>query len=413
MKGNRWAALAGGAILLAALAGCGSASTSSGSSSNKTVTLSIGRQPYAGANSPITQYMIQHRLVQKYAKKLGYTVHVDWRDYPTAIPMVTDMLGNKLDIGMWGDTPIIRSLVTQQPISILSMGEGHLEFFLITRKGSGIRNFHDLKGKTVGVLLGGDPNFAFTEMLRYTLGSANAQKLGITLINTPTQAEAGSLPKGMDAAIAILPEYLQAHAADPNIVSIANSFGYTGSYYKGSAGVGAGHLIPSVKKSPFYPEGFYLHRSFWVASTPFVKKYPKVIQAFVEAEQSALTHETHMNPGAVSQLVYKYWKLPPSLGAQVVKKDLMFIRGWVWPTQGDYYALVAVSQNLKKAGAVNQTLTWQEVKNNAKVTAPILKAAYTAMGSQPPASVFTQKQGVSDFRGYPVWDMAQWNTSQP
>lgn len=401
-----------GAVALAlGVSACGTVGSTGGSTSTNTVTVSIGRQPYAGANSPITQYMINHKLVQKYAKKLGVNLKVDWRDYPSAIPMVTDMLGNKLDIGMWGDTPIIRAIATNEPVSLLSMGEGHLEFFLITRKGSGIRNFHDLKGKTVGVLLGGDPNFAFSEMLQYTLGSSNPQKLGIKLVNTPTQAEAGSLPSGMDAAVVILPEYLQAKAANPNVVAIANSFGYTDSYYKGSAGTGAGHLIPGVKKSPFYPEGFYLHRSFWVINNKFLSKYPKVAQAFVEAEQDAVNKEAALGPGPTSQLVKQYWKLNSTLGGRVVKQDLMFVRGWVWPTQGDYYALVAVSKNLVGAQAISQPLTWQQVENNAKETAPILKAAYKAMGSTPPESAFTQKSTL--INGYPVWQMSKWNPSNP
>ena len=42
---------------------------------------------------------------------------------------------------------------------------------LATRKDSPIRNIADLKGKTVGALLGGDPYNVLSQMLRFELGN--------------------------------------------------------------------------------------------------------------------------------------------------------------------------------------------------------------------------------------------------
>jgi hypothetical protein len=88
-----------------------------------------------------------------------------------------------------------------------------------------------------------------------------------------------------------------------------NSFGYTEDYYQGPLGKGAGILLPSVKKSAFYPDGYYLHRSFWVVNNTLAEKHPKVVVAFLMAQQEAVAALSAMEPGAVSQLVKEYWKL--------------------------------------------------------------------------------------------------------
>ena len=96
------------------------------------VKVSVGRIPWAAANSPITQYMIENRLFEARAAEFGYRLTVDWRDYPTALPMVEAIVGNNLDIGMWGNTPIIRAIANKLPVSLLSVGEGHQRFVIAT-----------------------------------------------------------------------------------------------------------------------------------------------------------------------------------------------------------------------------------------------------------------------------------------
>lgn len=371
------------------------------------ITVSVGRQPWAAGNSPITQYMIDHKLFEKYAAQFGFDVTVDYRDYPSALPMVEAMVGGKLDFGMWGNTPIVRAIAQQVPLSVLDVGEGHFRFIIATRAGSGIRNLHDLKGKTVGVLLGGDPYNAFSQMLYWVLGNGDPRALNIRLVNTPTQAQAATVPKGMDATVVTYPAYLEAQLTDPNVKGIANSFGYTEDYYKGRLGEGAGHLYPEVKKSPFYPDGFYLHRSFWVVRNAIMDKYPNLVVAFIMAQQAAVEALDKMQPGPVAALVQKYWQLPPDVGAKVVKDEVLFIRNWVWPTQGDAWALVKTSQFMVAGKMIDKPLTWKEVTDDLAKAAPLLQTAYTRMGSYPPAAAFTDKNA-RDLRGLPVWDVSKW-----
>ena len=63
------------------------------------VKVSIGRIPWAAFNSPMTQFMIQNGLLEKRAAELGLKLTLDWREYPTALPMVEAIVGNNLDMG--------------------------------------------------------------------------------------------------------------------------------------------------------------------------------------------------------------------------------------------------------------------------------------------------------------------------
>ena len=369
------------------------------------VKVSVGRIPWAAYNSPLTQYMINNKLYEKRAAELGFNLTVDWREYPTALPMVEAVVGNNLDMGMWGNTPIIRGISAKLPISLMVVGEGHLRFVLATRQGSPIRTIQDIKGKTVGALLGGDPYNALAQMLRWELGSANPRDNGIKIVNTPTLAQAAQVPTGLDAAIAVYPSYLAAQST--GTVGIMNSFGFTEDYYKGPAGEGAGHMLPAVKRSPFYPDGYYLHRSFWMVNNRLLDKNPKLVLAFLIAQQDALSVLKAMDPGAVSQLVEKYWKLDPVQGAKVVNDDVLEGRGWIWPTEADARAVLETSKYLVDSKMIPAPLSWAQVKGAFERTAPIVKEAYDRLGGKPSASEFTRTD-VSDLRGRPVWEIDQW-----
>ena len=373
--------------------------------SRRALKVSIGRIPWAAGNSPMTQYMINNKLLEKRAVEYGYDLTVDWREYPTALPMVEAMVGNNLDIGMWGNTPITRGLSSGLPISLLVVGEGHLRFLITTRKDSPVRNMQDLKGKTIGVSLGGDPQSALFQMLRFELGVNDIKETGIKFVNMPTHAQAASVPTGVDATCTIYPAYLAAQAS--GTVAIANSFGYTEGHYDGPAGKGAGHLLPNVKKSPFFPDGYYLHRSFWIGRNGLIEQHPQAVVAFLVAQQEAVAALTAMDAGAVSQLVKDYWKLDATLGAKVVKDDVLFARGWSWPTENDARAVLETSKFMADNKVIEAPLQWAQVKGAFSRTAPLVKQAYDKLGAKPGATEFTRTD-VADLRGRPVWEINQW-----
>ena len=376
----------------------------------ETATLSVGRQPWAAGNSPVTQTMIDNKLFEKRAKELGTDLTVDWRDYPSAQPMVEAFVSGNLDLGMWGNTPIIRGLAAKQPWSILNVGEGHFRFVVATRADSDIRNIQDLKGKTIGVLLGGDPYNALSQILLHELGSGNPKDHGIKLINTPTQAQAATIPRGMDAAVLIYPAFLKAQK-EVGTVAIVNSFGYTEDYYKGPAGEGAGHLLESVKKSPFYPDGYYLHRSFWMGRDAAIAKNPKLVVAFLAAQQDAIDALKGMAPGAISDIAKKYWELPPELGAKVVQDEVLFRRGWSWPTEGDISAIVETSKFMVAGGLIPAPLEWSAVLENTAKSAKLIEEAYKLTGSRPEQAAFMATDA-GDLRGPPTWEQDRWKAKK-
>jgi ABC-type nitrate/sulfonate/bicarbonate transport system substrate-binding protein len=374
--------------------------------SRKQLKVSVGRQPWAAGNSPVTAYMLNNKTFERFAADAGYDLTVDYRDYPSALPMVEAFVSGNLDFGMWGNTPIVRLIAQNQPVQIITVGEGHFRFVLATRKDSPIRNIGDLKGKTVGALLGGDPYNVLSQMLRYELGNADPKAFDITVVNTPTQAQAATIPTGMDAAVLIYPAFLKANA-EIGTVGIMNSFGYTEAHYKGPAGEGAGILLPSVKKSAFYPDGYYLHRSFWIGSPKLIQSDPTIVTAFVLAQQDAVAKLSAMKPGDVSELARKYWELPPQLGAKVVEDDVLFKRGWVWPTEGDAAALLETSKYMVDGKLITKPLGWSQVKGAFAQTAALDKAAYEKSGGKPEAAGFNDKNA-QDLRGAPVWDAQSW-----
>ena len=378
------------------------------SQGKKSLKVSVGRQPWAAGNSPVTKYMMDNKTFEHYAADAGYDLSVDWRDYPSAAPQVEAFVSGNLDFGMWGNTPIVRLVAQNQPIQIITVGEGHFRFVLATRKDSPIRNVADLKGKTVGALLGGDPYNVLSQMLRYELGNPDPKAFGITVVNTPTQAQAATIPSGMDAAVLIYPAFLKAQQ-EIGTVGIINSFGYTESHYKGPAGEGAGILLPSVKKSAFYPDGFYLHRSFWIGTRKILESDPAVVTAFVAAQQDAVAKLSKMDPGKVSELARKYWELPPELGSKVVEDDVLFKRGWCWPTEGDAVALLETSKSMVDGKLITKPLAWDQVKGAFAPAAPLDKAAWEKSGRVPDAAGFNDKNA-KDLRGAPIWDMASWGT---
>lgn len=370
------------------------------------VKVSVGRQPWAAGNSPITQKMMNDRLFEAAAKELGVDLTVDWRDYPSALPQVEAFLAGDLDIGMWGNTPIVRLLSQEQPLNVLTLGEGHMRFVLTVPKDSPIRTIDDLKGKTVGALVGGDPANALSQMLALELGDADPKAHGITVVNTPTQAQAASVPTGMDASIAGYPAFLKAQA-EIGVKGIMNSFGYTEDGYSGPAGEGAGHLLPGVKKSAFYPDGYYLHRSFWICTDDIVGENAAVGQAFLIASQRAVVALKAEAPEAVSDLAKKYWELPPELGAKIVADEVLIQRGWAWPTEGDAAAIRQISDYMVAGKLIPAPLSDEQVKGAFAKAAPIAEKAYAASGSLPPDADFTDP-AATDLRGLPVWKMDGW-----
>ena len=114
-----------------------------------------------------------------------------------------------------------------------------------------------------------------------------------------------------------------------------------------------------------------------------------------------------MPPEEVSQISADYWNLPPEMGAEVVEDEVLFIRGWVWPTEGDAGALLAISQFMVEGGLIEEPLTWDQVKEAMRPAAGLMQKAWEMTGKVPEAAAFTAAD-TQDLRGLPVWEMDKW-----
>jgi len=184
--------------------------------------------------------------------------------------------------------------------------------------------------------------------------------------------------------------------------SLVTAHGKSGTHYKGPAGEGPGHELPGFKRAPWYPEAYYPFRLFNLTTGKLIKEHPNLIKAFIMATEQSVRDLNKMTNEQISQTVEKYWKLPPKQGAVVAKDVLPLLRGWNWVTDGDMRCIVEVSKFMAETKALPEPLKIEDVKANAEIAVPIMKAAYDQMGSAPNMSVFTDK-GATDIRGLPLW----------
>ena len=356
------------------------------SQGRKPLKVSVGRQPWAAGNSPVTQYMIANKTFERYAADAGYDLTADYRDYPSALPMVEAFVSGNLDFGMWGNTPIVRLIGQSQPIQLISVGEGHFRFVLATRKDSPIRNLKDLKGKTVGALLGGDPYNVLSQMAALRAGQSRSARVRHHHRQHADAGPGSDDPDRMDAAVLIYPAFLKANA-ELGTVGIMNSFGYTESHYKGPAGEGAGILLDSVKKSPFYPDGYYLHRSFWIGSPKIVKNDPAIVTAFVLAQQDAVAKLSAMDPGrgvgTFEQVLgaRSQARRQGRRGRRAVRARLVLAhRG------RRAQRCSRCRSSWSRARMIPKPLAWSQVRDAFRRRAPLLRAAYDKTGRKPDAA---------------------------
>src|SRR5258708_27744162 len=117
-------------LLLASAAGAAALAAPAivGAQARRALRVSVGRQPFAAGNSPVTQYMIANRSFEQAATAVGYDLTVDYRDYPSALPMVEALVSGNLDFGLWGNTPIVRLIAQEQPVALPTVCEGPLVF---------------------------------------------------------------------------------------------------------------------------------------------------------------------------------------------------------------------------------------------------------------------------------------------
>jgi ABC-type nitrate/sulfonate/bicarbonate transport system substrate-binding protein len=368
--------------------------------------LVIGRQPLAGASTAISRLMIDTRLLEQEAARLGYELTIDWRDFPNAGPIMELLKtgSGSMSFAMVGNTPVVTGIANKLPLQIVTTAEGTQPFFLLVRPGSEIRKIEDLRGKTVGTFVGLDPQNAFIQALNAELGVPPDQ-LGIRFQNFPEFPSLARLPRGIDAAGMIPWSPAYSAIAAGHAVALFDTRGITGPAHE----LGPGKRLPGVTRSPFRPEGYYQFRPFWICHTEIMEKDPDLVLAWLIAYQKGLDGIKALGPQKVAERNEGDWKQPPPVGVDIIGADLLWNRGWTWLTEGDMVSVVSASRPLARAGNIPRPVTWEVVREHLQRVAPLQKSAWEKTGGVPREVDFERPDAeLADLRGLPVWRLDRW-----
>lgn len=377
----------------------------------KKLEIGIGVFPFGAMQRSFRYYDEKNRVIAQVAREFGYDLAVTWKLFPGAPEELAAFKSGDVVIGPMATFPLIAQTKQGGKYEVLTNTLGMYRFLVMVQKGGPIRTFNDLKGKNVGVALGSAHQSAFEQFLLAEFGQPSSA-LGIKYVNQPIPVP--SMPPGLDAYVTFIPAILPA-LEDPKasiqpLLSLSPA--ETGPAYDGPLGKGAGHAIPSAKKSPFYPEGYTSLRNPFVVTEAFVRQHPDVVKAFVIAHARVNKELAALPPSKVTDL----W--PPETWSQMPRKafeeqslavDLVYkYRDWVWPAKGLADIMWAESEAMVKMGVVKEPLNQSELGSVFADTAPILKAAYEALGQYPSQSVFSDTSK-GDLRGVPIWQV-DWST---
>ena len=401
------ASVAGATVL--GSAGCVFGSDQGGASGAAT-TVRLGRIPAAQAMIPITEVMREEGLIEQAGEELGLNISAEWQDFPQGAAIRQALTSGQLDFGTVGNTPTLIGIAQNEPIRILSMAEGRVKFVVAMPVDSSIRTPEDLQDKRVGLIQASDLQFFFDQTINSLFGTTSYDELGIEVVGLETLSQTASPPGGIDAVVATETSYLRGQL-DGLITGLINSYGYTEENYDGPLGEGADIQLPEVQDSPYYPEGFYLHRNFWLVTESMADENPDAVVAFLIAEQRAVERLQEMDPTEVAALAQdqEYWNLDPEVGQQIWLNDLIHVRGWPWLTRGDLRAVVDQSELAAQSDLIDSPLSWERIIENIRPVAQLAQQAWETIG-YPEEAAFTATD-TEDVRGLPLWQYEEWETA--
>jgi ABC-type nitrate/sulfonate/bicarbonate transport system substrate-binding protein len=370
------------------------------------VTINVGRFPRGAAAAFATQYMINEGLIEEAGRELGLDITVNWQNMANAVAVAQALTAGDLDVGPMGSSAYLGLVAQNQPVTPISLAEGHFKVLLVVHNDSPIRTLADLEGKTVGTIVGTDLYNVLAEMILAEFGTADPAEAGIQIANIASVPQLATVPQGVDATIVTIPSFLQAQTLGLNVVGVVNSYGLSEEYYEGPEGTGAGHTIESATESPFWPEGFYGHRAIFVARDEFISDNPDAAAAFLIAQNRALAAINGMDPMDVADIVSADWGIVKEKGGQIVADDLLTQRGWAFITEGDAKVLLLQSDLAAQSGAIPQALTWDALLAALDKGAAVAQMAWEANDQAPSEEEFVDTS--ADARGLPTWQSADW-----
>lgn len=376
----------------------------------KRLTIGIGFQSPGLMLDAARAHLRKTKLFEQIARdEFGYELDVNYRVFAFAPEHLTAMHAGEVQIGTMATYPILNQVSLGQPIRPLNISWGGLEYHIAVRKGGPITKFEDLPGKTVALPVGTALQGAFETFLLMEFGKTGAE-LGIKYINQGVPVP--FLPQNVDATITWLPIWLNSLSAGRMEIlaylSRVPGGAMTGAAYDGPLGKGKGIAIPSVKKSPFHPEGYIALRHVFSTFGNLPEQHPDVVVAWLVAYQKTVQAIRALSPEQVMDLLPK--ETFDQVSRDTYKQEMFgreFLydhRDWTWLTEGDLDIMAAEAQLMKRMGVLKRDVTKQELLNHMRFNLPLMRRAYELAGRQPSPGVFTKAHS-PDRRGIPIWEV--------
>jgi ABC-type nitrate/sulfonate/bicarbonate transport system substrate-binding protein len=373
----------------------------------KTARVTVGMQPLWQEQGAQAEYYRQSRVYEKWAKKFGYDLTVDYKDFLSGLPVNEALISGTIQIGLLGSAPMVQLMSRGIPIHPIAGAESRLEFAVAVPPGSPIKDLQDLveRKATIGTLIGSEIHRFVLEMFQAEFGKT-PEALGVRLVQM-TQPDMLSMPKGVDAVTPASPGVYKMQNVTRNGVILVSSYGTAGPAHK----LGAGAVMPGAKNAWAWPEGYIGQRGFYVVRTELVKEHPDLVVAFLLAHQEA-SKALHKEYRKIWELGNKYFQMPFEAALPAIKNGMLFtFRDWIWVTEGDVAHAVNGARFMHRAGTLKQPVDWNAVVQTMTPVAPLVKRAYEQAGNYPAEAEFLKKQ-TPDFRGYPSWMLDRWDVKR-
>lgn len=343
----------------------------------KKVEVRIGWQPVAGFGAVVHAAMVENKSFSKHAAKFGYGITEAWKEFHAGPPINEAMAGGYLDIDVDKSTiPVVSAILAGVPAVPVAITLSPLNNALLVAAGSAVKDPADLKGKTVGLVIGSSGHYLLASVVYYHTGKL-PEEVGIKLLNMPV-AEAIKMPRGLDAAAVWPPARYQGPASGLSEL-LVDGYGKAGKGHR-TPGV----RLPEVQKSWAYPEGYNLDRGYVTVHERFLREHPDLVLAFLLA-RSETQAGLVTNPQRAIEVINPRWKLPETIVKQALQQysEAGGIRTAPYLLESDVLALIKTSEFMAFLKLRDRPLNWDELKALVSKGAAVQRRMWEMQGSKP------------------------------
>ena len=168
-----------------------------------------------GSNTSGAAALIYIALERGFFASEGLTVNV--KDYPTGAAAVDAVSKGEMDIAWSSEFPLVRRAFSKERISAFAVVNRFSDQYMFARKGSGVINITDLRGKKIGV-----PRNTITEFYLTRFLTLNGISIGnVSLVDVLPAQAIDTISSGSVDAVVVWEPYssqMKAQLADKVLV---------------------------------------------------------------------------------------------------------------------------------------------------------------------------------------------------